>query len=246
MELDADWELLDWDTRSFGFRTARINPGVDADRLPQVVATMEEAKVVLAYLMVPPTAEAVIRAAGVVGGTCVDRKSTFMASVGVVLDSTEGRGVPVFEERGALTPDLRQLSLDAGEYSRFRVDPRFPAEAFEMLYTRWIERSLTGEIAEGVFITRDNGGPTGMVTVGRKDGRADIGLIAVSPRARGRGLASGLVRRAAEWGRSLDITDIQVVTQGENGPACSLYRRCGLTLESVTLVFHFWLAPERP
>ncbi|MHB8876384.1 MAG: GNAT family protein [Myxococcaceae bacterium] len=87
--------------------------------------------------------------------------------------------------------ELTRLALAAGEHSRFNRAPRFPKGGFEKLYRLWIERSITHEIADAVFVARRRAGLTGLVTVGEKQGRADIGLIAVDASARGFGFKDG-------------------------------------------------------
>ncbi|HEX6571402.1 MAG TPA: GNAT family N-acetyltransferase [Steroidobacteraceae bacterium] len=162
-----------------------------------------------------------------------------------MLDATHGYDCEAVEMAGELTDALRELALKAGEYSRFKRDPRFPRAIFELLYETWMARSLSREIADEVFSTRDGTGVTGVITLGAKCARADIGLIAVADEARGRGLAVGMIRRAAQSAESRGYREIQVVTQRDNQPACALYRRCGFTEETSTAVFHFWLGPAQ-
>ena len=95
-----------------------------------------------------------------------------------------------------------------------------------------------------MFVTGTVDLPTGFVTVGTKNQRADIGLIAVGESARGMGCGKALVRRAAQWALDSGMKSLQVVTQGTNTAASQLYLRCGLAPETVSPVFHFWLQKE--
>ena len=81
----------------------------------------------------------------------------------------------------------------------------------------------------------------GLITLGAKGDRADIGLLAVAGHTRNKGIGRALVANAdhqfAERGYAL----AQVVTQRSNLGACKLYEACGYQIENVENVFHFWL-----
>lgn len=236
---EALYRLLEWDTNTFGFKTARIIPErLEAEALQQTLATLRDLGVTLAYWMSPSTELASRALAETSGGALVDQKVTYVGAI----DDLAGEAPRVVEYGGPPdAPDLLSLALESGQYSRFRVDPRFPRQGFERLYHQWIINSVQRLIAETTLVTRSGDQLTGMVTVGEKSGRADIGLIAVSAAARGQGLATQLVRAANTWGESHGYAIGQVVTQGANLPACRLYERCGYTKEKSEDVFHFWL-----
>jgi dTDP-4-amino-4,6-dideoxy-D-galactose acyltransferase len=80
-----------------------------------------------------------------------------------------------------------------------------------------------------------------MVTLGEKEKRADIGLIAVNTNYRGKKIGETLVRASQMWSIEQGYKFAQVVTQGSNAAACSLYKKCGYALEKVEFFYHFWL-----
>jgi dTDP-4-amino-4,6-dideoxy-D-galactose acyltransferase len=135
---------------------------------------------------------------------------------------------------------LFELARDAGRYSRFRIDPKVPKGVFERIYDAWITNSINGTIADEVLVIRDGAAVSGLVTVGVKNGRADIGLLAVRVQARGRGLGRALVEASHDWAATRAISEAQVVTQGANVEACRLYEACGFARERVEHVLHFW------
>ena len=55
----------------------------------------------------------------------------------------------------------------------------FGRHVFEQLYTNWMENSLTGELARLVLVFQPAETELGVLTLGLKRGRADIGLLAV-------------------------------------------------------------------
>lgn len=241
--MTSPWDPLAWDSSFFGLPVARLHADTPAHQLGAALDDLRANGIGLAYWLLERPDEERARSALAAGGLHVDDKTTLHARTQQVLTATaQALGVASAFEGPA--EHLRPLALDAGVQSRFRVDPKVGVEHFERLYTLWLERSLNGELAEAVYVTGAPGQPTGFITVGRKDGRADIGLIAVDARARGQGCGKALVRRAAQWAHDAGLEHLQVVTQGANREACALYERCGFERESVSPVFHFWLTTE--
>jgi len=137
---------------------------------------------------------------------------------------------------------LVELAVEAGAFSRFAVDPRIPHEAFRRLYAIWIGRSCRHESADAVFVAEDRdvqGVPLGLATVAVKGDAATIGLVAVSERARRRGVGRATMARCHDWLRDRDVMRVDVATQVANGPACGLYRACGYYPSSFETIYHF-------
>jgi dTDP-4-amino-4,6-dideoxy-D-galactose acyltransferase len=80
-----------------------------------------------------------------------------------------------------------------------------------------------------------------MATLGDKNERGDIGLLAVAADKRGQGLGIQIVNGALQEFKAKGYELAQVVTQQDNIPACRLYERCGFTVEKVENFYHFWL-----
>lgn len=137
---------------------------------------------------------------------------------------------------------LIELAIQAGEYSRFNLDKRFPKGSFSDLYKRWIVNSLGRKIANEVFVLKGlQGEYEGMITLGTKYGKADIGLIAVDEKYRGKGTGHKLIVAAEHWAMNvLQTNQIQVVTQGFNLPACSFYEKQGFKVASSIFIYHWW------
>lgn len=236
---EEGWEILEWDSGVFGMPVARVKVARDAQALKAAIDGARRTGVRLIYLLTESSD--IARVAGGMGATLVSERVTFSRSV-ISLEKTRlANAVPVetWSDRTA-TPELIQLARDAGRYSRFYLDPRIPRDIFERIYDAWITNSLNGRIAEEVMVTRDSSSVTGLVTVGTKSGRADIGLLAVRAEARGRGLGRRLVEASLDWAAKRQLAESQVVTQRANVEACRLYESCGYTIERAEHVFHFW------
>jgi dTDP-4-amino-4,6-dideoxy-D-galactose acyltransferase len=241
----AQYELLEWDSSFFGFPVARIRPNsLDKTELSAILRQLREAGIVLAYWFAADD-DASIETAREFGGFFADRKTTYVTEL-----SGRSLDLPLSSEQiefyGASTPspELEVLAVESGAMSRFRVDPRIPRGKFDELYRIWIREIVSGKLGDGTMIAKDpNGAISGFVTLGEKNGRADIGLLAVWAWARGRNVARQLVRAAQREFVSRGFAVGQVVTQGQNLPACRLYEACGYRIEKIELVFHFWLQP---
>jgi GNAT superfamily N-acetyltransferase len=148
--------------------------------------------------------------------------------------------------QGPADQSLQELAVLAGTHSRFHVDPRIPVDRFESLYRIWVDRSTRRELADIVFVATSSGcvrEKVGFITVQKTGDSGKIGLIAVHPRHRGRGIGSLLMGKAHEWMREHGLCRAGVVTQTGNIPACRLYARCGYMPVNVQAWFHFWLDP---
>lgn len=138
--------------------------------------------------------------------------------------------------------DLINLSLSAGEYSRYAQDPFFPKQLYRNLYQVWITKSTLGEIADAVIVIRgQNDRIVGFSTISLNECHGKIGLIAVDKSCRRQGLAKVLMNETHAWMVENKVRRASVVTQLGNIPACNLYKSCGYSVQQIEKVFHFWL-----
>jgi dTDP-4-amino-4,6-dideoxy-D-galactose acyltransferase len=241
-ELDASVPVthLDWDTEFFGFKVARVDdPYLAATTLGPLLEELRSQEVKLVYWSSnQELEEGVVRQ---LSGALVDAKTTFVADLrdSSVTEPTKAE-VAVWAATTS-SEELEKLAIQAGEFSRFARDPRIGREKFEALYRLWIQGSVAGKLATTVLVIREKERLAGLVTVGQKGGRGEIGLIAVDSAFRGRGFGRALVRSAQRRSLIEGHTTAQVVTQGANVAACHLYAACGYAVERVEHVYHFWL-----
>ena len=234
---------LEWDTTFFGFGVARIlQTEMNDDELSKTLKILRDNNYRLIYWQIPAGQYESAKIAQVHGGFLADEKITYVKNL---------VGMPDFRKATAYTPfpypdktpeaAMIKLALQSGEHSRFRNDQKFPPELYDKLFTCWIMRSVSKEIAWEVLVVKEGSDLLGLITLGVKGDRADIGLLAVADYARGKGIGRALVtdadKRFAERGYAL----AQVVTQRSNLGACRLYESCGYQIENVENVFHFWL-----
>lgn len=137
---------------------------------------------------------------------------------------------------------LYRLALISGIYSRFKIDEKLPVGSYERMYKEWIKKSMSGDLADYIFVYRGQDGVNGMITVKLTDTTANIGLIAVDYDAQGRGIASKLIQTVENYLYRLgSINTLTVATQLANHNACHLYEKNGFKISSITDIYHYWV-----
>ncbi len=231
--------VLDFDSKLFGFPVAKIMPEcLTPAELEAILDYLRGKDVHLAYWASASDDVISQQAAQAFGGFLADRKVTYQQSL------TEHRPEPtnaIAYPEGSPNQELVDLALDSGCYSRFRIDPKIPREIFTQLYQQWITNSTKHEIAKEVLVIHRDQKIVAMATLGDKQARGDIGLLAVAQDYRGMGLGQQLLQAAKDWFFTHGYADCQVVTQQANLPACRLYERGGFKAELIENFYHFWL-----
>lgn len=241
--MDHNFQVLDWDSSFFGFRVARIQPKtLDIQLLSGILDQLREERVSLAYWATDPEDAPSQEDVKNLNGFLADKKVTYVVDLPRQLGALPFHKQQIMEYAlDAPNESLNNLALQSGEYSRFRTDPKIPVHKFEALYRLWINNSVNKKIAETVFVWQEYDQTAGMITVGTKNGRGDIGLLAVDSSFRGRKIGENLMTVAESWFIQKGHQKAQVVTQMVNKNACRFYEKCGYSLESVDYVYHFWL-----
>jgi len=158
-----------------------------------------------------------------------------------------GPPVRVRPAAAADLPRLRRIAAASHRDSRFYHDRHFDRRRCDALYAGWIETSCADPA--GVVLVAapadPAGPPAGYVTAAiGEDGEGRIGLFAVAPDARGRGIGGALAAAVLDWLAGRGADPASVVTQGRNVRAQRLYQRFGMRTRSVELWFHRWWPPE--
>lgn len=147
----------------------------------------------------------------------------------------------LFQDSQKNHSNLVRLAFQSGEYSRFRLDSNFEKEDYKKLYTEWIRKSISKELATDIVIKRNNGKIVGFATLARKNNElADISLVAVDAAFRGKGLAKEIIENTIKLAKNQGYKKIQVVTQLDNRPANFLYEKVGFKKNSLIFIYHIW------
>lgn len=238
---------LDWDSDFFGFGVGRLVGSIESGPvLTQALADAADSNIQLTYGQCRHDDVPLHRLCLAAGGRFVDAKRTYalaLAKSAPVLAVSANVSAASGDDP-AQRRQLRSLAWQSAAFSRFRVDPAMPANAWRRLYTAWIANSLSGKFADAVLTYRVDGRIVGMVTVSHGEAKGVIGLLAVDPHWRGRGIARCLLDAARQRCLAAGCEALTVVTQGDNLSACRAYDTAGYSLVDEQDIFHFWKQPS--
>lgn len=171
-------------------------------------------------------------------GNLVDRKVMYEKKI---IDFIETPPSVSEYKHSKLDAVLEQLAYESGRHSRFRLDSHFQPDDFYRMYKTWIIKSIKKEIADKVFVIKDNDNVSAMVTLKINSPKGEIGLIAVSEQSQGKGYGKALIDVCCNELLQCGVNTIEVPTQMENKSACQFYEKCGFSVKSITNIYHFWL-----
>lgn len=243
MVIQSSYKFLPFDSELFEFKVAKIlAPRLDLTRLKTILSELNQYGVKLVYWAADAKDETSLIAAISLGGFLGSKQVTYYIEHGQV-------NFPVIDDDFVIeefakkrpTVELKLLAFQAGNYSHFRTDKKFPEDLFYKLYIAWITNCVNHSIADKVFVAKYKQEIIGMITAGKKSGRGDIGLLAVKEEFRGKKIGEYLVKKAQQYFVDTGVKYSQVVTQETNIAACKLYAKCGYQIEKEENFYHFWL-----
>lgn len=235
----ASCEILDWDSKFFGVRIARvIGHQLDRQKAAEIVRAVREDAIQCTYFLASPD-PATVRIAERTGFQLVDVRVTLAARL---LPSHGGtwQDHGVREVDAADIPVIREIAAHSHMDSRFYRDGHFPPDLCAELHRIWITRNCHG-CADAVLVGEHESRPAGYVSCRLKpNGVGEIDLIAVDPSARNIGMGRKLVGHALRWFQEQEVQEVAVATQGSNSAALRLFQRCGFLTTGMQFWFHYW------
>lgn len=136
---------------------------------------------------------------------------------------------------------LYELAFQSGEYSRFKLDENFEPGTYKRMYSKWIDNSINGEIAQKILVVRVQNETAGFVTLKIEDQVGRVGLLAVDSSFRGQKIGAKLMQAAMQFTLKEGRRNFRVATQSENKTACAFYEKLGLKVVEAVKVYHWWL-----
>ena len=230
-------EVLPWDSEFFGCRVARVLGGrLDRGRLAAIESWCRTEAIDCLYFLADSGDPATAVLAEGAGFRLVDLRVT-LARPTTGFDPPEAVSW-IRPARAEDVPELRRIATVSHHDSRFYADPHFDRGRCDELYAAWIEKSCREDM---VLVAEHEKRPAGYIScLLRSAGEGEIGLLAVSSEAQGRGLGGALVGAALRWFADRGAARVRVVTQGRNTRAQRLYQAHGLLTHSIGLWFHHW------
>jgi dTDP-4-amino-4,6-dideoxy-D-galactose acyltransferase len=230
-------EFLSWDTDFFGYKVGKVT-NLETD-IFLVLSEAKKQNYKLLYASLNPNNILQNKIYIENNGFLADQKITFLQNIPNDIKISENK--TELYENTEINQNLISLALQSGIYSRFKIDKNFKNQEFERLYTTWIENSVKKEIAQKVIIQKENNQIIALLTLGIKNKRADIGILAVDTHCRGKKVGKNLIERAFFESNLLNQNLIQVVTQKANQEACCFYQKMGFQIEKIENIYHFWI-----
>ncbi len=217
---------LDWDSDFFGYEVAKV---IDFTGSNEEMNAIQKSSFKLLYVF---TQELILNVP----------TNYFLADEKVVLkmkvaDQNLGSIKPEIKEVFEPTPELFQLALQSGVYSRFNVDAHFVNNEFERLYKQWMINSFK---KARVFVYQEGDSMLAFTTLEIKNGIPDIGLIAVDENARGKGVGSALLNYLNVLLARDKFQELTVTTQGKNLNAMAFYKKNKFEILNRNFIYHVW------
>lgn len=220
---------LDWDSNFFGYEVASCAGFTDS---AQDLESLYNAPFSLIYVglnqtLMPAPANFLL----------ADEKIVLEREIGSDQIFEVDNNIQIVSQN---SPQLTQLALQSGVYSRFKIDPNFKNKEFEKLYSVWIENALQAEKHQKVLAFKEGDNLAGFVSIAEKLGVLNIGLIAVDEQARGKGIGNKLINWVCKYAQENKFEKVSVVTQAANVAAMDFYHKNFFTVVSRTFIYHVW------
>jgi RimJ/RimL family protein N-acetyltransferase len=242
-------EFLPWDSAFFERRMARVEANaLDPAAGREILQWCAGERIDCLYFLADPSSAVSVAWAEDSGFRLMDLRVTLRLDfrAGPLAAETAATAARVSPVEPHHLPVLRSIARVSHRDSRFYCDPNLRAKSDDLFET-WIVKSCD-DYADRVLVAEFEGAAVGYITLDyRSPADSQIGLFAVGPQARGRGIGQQLVRCGLEWLRSQGASESRVVTQGRNLGALRLYQKAGFRVETLQLWYHLWRSgPQLP
>lgn len=235
------FELLNFDSNLFGFRVAKIlAPSLAASQLAMLLQTLRSLEVHLVYWQSNQNDEGSRHAAEQFHGFLASNQITYVINLNQILPPPVFPEVLYYDET-LPSPEMYVLAEKIGKLSRFGVDNMLPDELMRRMYHAWIENSVNRSIAQETLVIKKSTQIIAMATLGEKNHRGDLGLVAVDKNHLRKQFGSKLIYTALRYFIFHGYEAAQVVTQQANLSARGLYEKCGFSVEKMDSLYHFWI-----
>lgn len=225
---------LDWDSDFFGFGVAKINvEDLNESLVASEIECLQKDGFELIYIF----SKHPLSLSGQ-NAMLVDQKRSYILP-NPIFKPTERTVLSVTRD----PEKLYELAWQAGEYSRYKIDPMISDNDFKRLYRLWADNSVSGQFADHVLACKDGDTYCGFITAKEKGNIMSIGLIATDSRFRRKGIGTTLIQEIKNKA-SIKNLAVEVTTQADNIPACAFYECNGFKIDHQEYIYHVW--PNKP
>lgn len=227
------WDLLTFDTRLFGFKTAKIN-FVEAGSVRELISDLVQEKIEYATYRLPANNFSLVRELEQAGFLLVDGLLSLELDLKNMQLLSVDRNI-----REAKEQDIKDLREIAGRMliaNRFYNDPIIPKEKARQLYEDWAENSVHKKKADRVLVLEEDRKILGFITL-EKLGR--IALVAVDKNSQGKGIAKKIINAGLSIFKKWGVQKVYIETAIFNISALRAYQACGFKIASSYLTFRW-------
>jgi len=144
---------------------------------------------------------------------------------------------------------LYEMSKTAYTTTRFHNDPKITKEQADEMQALWIKNCYYQKLADNIITVRKGNDILGFAAIEILKGMsfpnnmkiANIILIAVDKKFKGKGVGSILIGASSDWAKSNGCSFLAAGTQIINNASVKFYQKNGFKLQSSVLSFHKWM-----
>lgn len=235
-------QFLKWDTENFQKKIGKVSfeQAISYDEYNDLLIQGRLENYELLYIFVPEKKD-FLKDICKEDMRLVDQKVIFSKKLNIQKDIVNISPFVFEYQEKCVSEQLLKLSLESGRFSRFYIDDNFPRSTFQKLYSEWIIRSVSKEIADEVLVFDKDDLLCGMLTYKVISNVATIGLIAVDPLVQGKNIGTELMMFLEYKLSQHSVFDINVATQLQNKKACAFYEKNKYSIKQITNIYHVWL-----
>ncbi|MBS1791855.1 MAG: GNAT family N-acetyltransferase [Acidobacteria bacterium] len=236
--MDKVCQHLEWDSRFFGLRIARIlSEHPDRALLDAAMRWCEEQRIDCLYFLCAPDDDQSVTQAESAGFHLVDVRLELNWKV---QDIAEPPASLIRQYQETDLTELQQIAAEVYTNTRFGFDRHFDQKRVAELYRQWVTQSCHND-EQKVFVVSPGLEPTGFITCQfDSDNVGRIGLLGLKREAMGKGYGQNLIQAAQQHFIQVGAQEVRVVTQGRNIAAQRLYQSCHFRTCKLGLWYHKW------
>ena len=144
---------------------------------------------------------------------------------------------------------LYEISKKAYTTTRFHNDPKITKEQADEMQALWVKNCYYQKLADKIIIVRKGNDILGYAAIEILKGIsfsgkmkiANIVLIAVDKKFKGKGIGRVLIQESSDWAKSNGCSFLAAGTQIINNASVKFYQKNGFKLQSSVLSFHKWM-----
>lgn len=236
--MEKNYEILDWDSRFFGFTVAKIKDNaLAAEGGRNVLECLRNKDVKLAFYNTKSPLESSFLENEDYEIKLVHKRVLLEKNLKKV---TEIHPNISFYDGDFPDEDMIKLAQRAGTHGRFGTDKNISKKKYNQLFEEWIINSVRKKMASDVLVYKENNRILGLATIKLESDFAYMPLFAVHREHEGKGISFSLMRAVESVALQRGYTKVLGGTQDLNLKALKVYERYGIQVIGDEFIYHLW------